>query len=227
MEAMRNAGVFRANGGRIGLAGGGGAYESWKDFVEPLMIEFPELEGMSNEEQVEFLRGKGMIRDDAYATGGRTGYNQGDLVQMASAPDPMAERMDTLENMALEHYGKSLNQLSPKEIEILEFNLNEMNQNDFFNTGGRVHKNIGGIMNAPALTTPGQPMMPPQGTQWDGRQGGFMPMGAKPQADDVPAMLSKDEFVMTRDAVKNMGDGDANIGAQRMYDLMNNLEARA
>jgi len=216
-----------ADGGRIGLAGGGGAYESWKDFVEPLMIEFPELEGMSNEEQVEFLRGKGMIRDDAYATGGRTGYNQGDLVQMASAPDPMAERMDTLENMALEHYGKSLNQLSPKEIEILEFNLNEMNQNDFFNTGGRVHKNIGGIMNAPALTTPGQPMMPPQGTQWDGRQGGFMPMGAKPQADDVPAMLSKDEFVMTRDAVKNMGDGDANIGAQRMYDLMNNLEARA
>jgi hypothetical protein len=163
-----------ANGGRIGLAGGGGAYESWKDFVEPLMIEFPELEGMSNEEQVEFLRGKGMIRDDAYATGGRTGYNQGDLVQMASAPDPMAERMDTLENMALEHYGKSLDQLSPKEIEILEFNLNEMNQNDFFNTGGRVHKNIGGIMNAPALTTPGQPMMPPQGTQWDGRAGAFI-----------------------------------------------------
>ena len=56
--------------------------------------------------------------------------------------------------------------------------------------------------------------------------GGFIPMGAKPKADDVPAMLSKDEFVMTRDAVKGMGGGDANVGAQRMYDLMNQLEAK-
>ena len=94
------------------------------------------------------------------------------------------------------------------------------------NTGGRVHRNIGGIMNAPAVTTPGQAMMPPKGTQWDGRQGGFMPMGEAPQADDVPAMLSKDEFVMTRDAVKAAGNGDVNKGAQVMYDLMNNLEAK-
>ena len=82
--------------------------------------------------------------------------------------------------------------------------------------GGRVNRMGGGIMGA----------MPPEGTQWDGRQGGFMPLGQKPQADDVPAMLSKDEFVMTRDAVKGLGDGDANVGAQRMYDLMNSLEAK-
>ena len=74
--------VYAANGGRIGLAGGGGAYESWKDFVEPLMIEFPELEGMSNEEQVEFLRSKGMIRDDAYNTGGRVGKMHGGIMVM-------------------------------------------------------------------------------------------------------------------------------------------------
>ena len=88
---------------------------------------------------------------------------------------------------------------------------------NYYNTGGRVNRMGGGIMGA----------MPPQGTQWDGRAGGFMPLGQKPQADDVPAMLSKDEFVMTRDAVKGLGDGDPNVGAQRMYDLMNNLEAKA
>ena len=61
--------------------------------------------------------------------------------------------------------------------------------------------------------------------QVDGRNGGFIPMGVKEKADDVPAMLSKDEFVMTADAVRGMGNGDVNAGAQKMYDLMNSLEA--
>jgi hypothetical protein len=61
--------------------------------------------------------------------------------------------------------------------------------------------------------------------QVDGRDGGFIPMGVKEKADDVPAMLSKNEFVMTADAVKAAGGGSVNKGAQRMYDLMNNLEA--
>ena len=67
----------------------------------------------------------------------------------------------------------------------------------------------------------------PQGMQVDGRNGTFIPMGVKEKADDVPAMLSKNEFVMTADAVRGMGGGDVNAGAQRMYDLMNSLEARA
>jgi hypothetical protein len=67
----------------------------------------------------------------------------------------------------------------------------------------------------------------PQGMQVDGRNGTFIPMGVKEKADDVPAMLSKNEFVMTADAVRAMGDGNVNKGAQRMYDLMNTLEARA
>ena len=66
----------------------------------------------------------------------------------------------------------------------------------------------------------------PKGMQVDGRNGTFIPMGVKEKADDVPAMLSKNEFVMTADAVRGMGGGDVNAGAQRMYDLMNSLEAR-
>ena len=59
------------------------------------------------------------------------------------------------------------------------------------------------------------------------RGGGFVPIGKKERADDVPARLSKNEFVMTADAVRAAGGGSVNKGAKRMYDLMNNLEARA
>ena len=55
--------------------------------------------------------------------------------------------------------------------------------------------------------------------------GGFIPpVGVKEKADDIPAMLSNNEFVFTADAVRGMGDGDVNVGAQRMYDMMKKLE---
>jgi len=54
--------------------------------------------------------------------------------------------------------------------------------------------------------------------------GGFVPIGVKERADDVPAMLSKNEFVFTADAVRNAGDGNINKGAQKMYNMMKNLE---
>ena len=65
------------------------------------------------------------------------------------------------------------------------------------------------------------------GKEMDLRGGGFVPIGKKERADDVPARLSKNEFVMTADAVRAAGGGSVNKGAQRMYNLMNNLEARA
>ena len=65
------------------------------------------------------------------------------------------------------------------------------------------------------------------GKEMDLRGGGFVPIGKKEKADDVPARLSKNEFVMTADAVRAAGGGSVNKGAKRMYDLMNTLEARA
>ena len=65
------------------------------------------------------------------------------------------------------------------------------------------------------------------GREMDLRGGGFVPIGKKERADDVPARLSKNEFVMTADAVRGAGDGDINKGAKRMYETMNRLEARA
>ncbi len=145
----------RANGGRIGYRDGG--FESWKDFIEPLMDIYPELIDMDNDAQVEFLRSKGMIRDDAFNKGG------------------MAKRTN-------------------------------------YNLGG-----LGSIPQTPTV---------PGGMQLDGRGGGFIPMGAQERRDDVPAMLAKNEFVMTSDAVRAAGGGDINKGAQKMYDVMNQLEAQ-
>jgi hypothetical protein len=67
----------------------------------------------------------------------------------------------------------------------------------------------------------------PDGIEMDYRGGGFIPMGSKERADDVPARVSKNEFVMTADAVRAAGGGSVNKGAKRMYELMNKLEARA
>jgi len=59
------------------------------------------------------------------------------------------------------------------------------------------------------------------------KTGGFIqPVGIKEKADDIPAMLSNNEFVMTADAVKGAGGGDVRKGAQRMYDTMKRLEKR-
>ena len=65
------------------------------------------------------------------------------------------------------------------------------------------------------------------GREMDMRGGGFIPIGKKERADDVPARLSKNEFVMTADAVRAAGGGSVNEGAKRMYETMNRLEARA
>ena len=77
-----------------------------------------------------------------------------------------------------------------------------------------------GIMNLPLNQNPAGV------TELDLREtGGFIPpVGVKEKADDIPAMLANNEFVFTADAVRGMGDGDVNKGAQRMYDMMRKLE---
>ena len=64
------------------------------------------------------------------------------------------------------------------------------------------------------------------GKEMDLRSGGFVPLGKKERADDVPARLSKNEFVFTADAVRAAGGGSVQKGAQKMYDTMKMLENR-
>ena len=70
------------------------------------------------------------------------------------------------------------------------------------------------------------PLLDMGGKEMDLREeGGFVPIGRMEKADDVPARLSKNEFVFTADAVRNAGDGDVDLGAEKMYNMMKNLEA--
>jgi len=79
----------------------------------------------------------------------------------------------------------------------------------------RVGAQEGGIM----------PLLDMDGQEKDYRNtGGFVELGRRERADDVPARLSKNEFVFTADAVRNAGGGDIDKGAEVMENLMNNLE---
>ena len=81
-------------------------------------------------------------------------------------------------------------------------------------------------------TPQGDPIAPnvPPGMQMDLRPGGFIELGTEPRADDVPAMVGKDEFVLNDRAVAGIGklitgQPDARAGAKALYDLQNKMEA--
>ena len=82
-------------------------------------------------------------------------------------------------------------------------------------------------------TTPeGDPISPdmPDGMQMDLRGGGFIPLGTKPKADDIPAMVGKNEFVLNDEAVSGIGKmltgrPDPRAGARALYKLQNEMEA--
>ena len=167
-----------------------------------------------------------------------------DTQEVVSNPDPMAE----LNMLAIELFGKSLDQLNEIEKEQLQ-NLiqSRMQQQD----QQRVMAESGGMMDFMSsanpmaesylmedediinMYKPGKDrtyaaeggIMDLGGMEKDYREeGGFVPIGAKEKADDVPARLSKNEFVFTADAVRNAGGGDIDRGAEVMENLMNNLE---
>ena len=90
------------------------------------------------------------------------------------------------------------------------------NRFDYPTGGVRVAAANGGIM----------PLLDLKGKEKDYRQdGGFVGIGKKERADDVPARLSKNEFVFTADAVRNAGGGDVDAGAEVMDNMMKHLEA--
>jgi hypothetical protein len=79
----------------------------------------------------------------------------------------------------------------------------------------------------PPLAFEASPTLAAQGGVMDLRQGGESEGPGTGTSDDIPAMLSDGEFVMTAKAVRGAGGGDRREGAKRMYQMMDNLEARA
>jgi hypothetical protein len=94
---------------------------------------------------------------------------------------------------------------------------------DFYG-GERMRVADGGDVEPVAKKT--MPLLDMDGKEKDYREtGGFVDMGRMERADDVPARLSKNEFVFTADAVRNAGEGDIDKGAEVMYNMMKNLES--
>ena len=119
----------------------------------------------------------------------------------------------------LRFYYKRTNPLAgPEEVDnFVASNTQEYAQ------GGRVGNNMG----TGSMGLTGAPRIAPDGIEYDMREnGGFQPLGAKEGKDDVKAVLAKNEFVMTADAVRAAGGGSIQKGAQRMYDTMKRLESR-
>ena len=84
----------------------------------------------------------------------------------------------------------------------------------------------GGMPSKEPVAKETMPLIDMDGKEMDLRaEGGFVPIGRMERADDVPARLSKNEFVFTADAVRNAGEGDIDKGAEVMYNMMKNLES--
>ena len=168
---------------------------------------------------------------EGLARGGRVGYAFGGGIMNAPEADfiSMSEVVENVGDDKMEEgimqmadldEGKQL-LLSKKYIELLR----EYSERGLPDADSRALTEANKFVRELKLADGGS-VLPP-GMEMDYRGGGMIPMGSKERADDVPARVSKNEFVMTADAVRAAGGGSVNKGAQRMYQLMNNLEARA
>jgi hypothetical protein len=220
-----------ADGGRIGYASGG---KTFTDYLKNLGMDIEALDIDSlliMQRAFERDEGEPVMSDrEESAYGGRMGYNEGtpEMGMMASAPD----LTDSINELALELFGKPIELLTPEEMDLLRDEAERLSTKYMAN-GGMIRTGfaMGSKPEQNAIQAAGiEGLMlnqnPAGVTELDLREtGGFIPpVGAKEKADDIPAMLANNEFVFTADAVRGMGDGDVNEGAQRMYDMMKKLE---
>jgi hypothetical protein len=174
-----------------------------------------------NQEELDILNEMGAAAPGAQgimqaARGGRIGYNRGLVVRPGGYAGDFGSYKDYLEQIPdneklLELYAAGDIAAVIKELKKRGYDTEDRAK------GGRIGYAYG---------TDKQGIMNLGGLEKDYRTtGGFVPIGAYEKKDDVPARLSKNEFVMTADAVRAAGGGSINKGAQRMYNTMKHLEA--
>ena len=214
---------YAADGGRVGLLNGGGAGEeqlqqmlmaefvkyknqggtlTFEQFVQAIMQQQQEGQGMEQPQEVMMAANGGPVPGSTvpgYTT--PAGHNRFDYY---SGGDPV-------------RVGAFNGGLMREDED--EYNYNPQAAMKMYRRPG---KQEGGIME----TEVAEEMIDLGGKEKDYREtGGFVDLGGKERADDVPARLSKNEFVFTADAVRNAGGGDIDKGSEVMQNLMDNLEA--
>ena len=235
LEAIEAAGYKK--GGRVGLFTGGSPMKELgldEDYVREIRIQW--IEAGKPGRFSEFLRNEldrqAELSDEMksqMANGGRVGFRFGGIdaaidkvededikesVKMV-ADMPDMDLMDLIEEFEIIFKRKpmSIDELKQFYRETYEME-SPVKLQEKIKEKVTVEAKDGGLMDL-------------GGKEMDLRKGGFVPIGKKERADDVPARLSKNEFVMTADAVRAAGGGSVNEGAKRMYKVMNDLEARA
>ena len=214
-------------------AGGKEAFSEWfSDIYLPEAARAQKLEGIASipktlEEEDPWAEGapygyappgtKGspeMISIGKMAQGGRIGYDMGGNAD----PENMKTAFLTGEGTWGIDRARRIWEILPNDIQGQYGNdfINFFESTDWHGVkmakGGRIRAQEGGLMDL-------------GGMEKDYRnEGGFVPIGGQERADDVPARLSKNEFVFTADAVRSAGGGDIDKGAEVMENVMEHLE---
>jgi len=208
-----------AEGGRIGYGGG-------TPYVEPdpaMMVDTttfnPIPEDADRQEAAEIVKimmaTRGLPREEGEIE---------DTETMSTEDFMLNEYFKPKREELMENFGLSLeeanNLIREEAIKIRGNNANGGRIGYAFGTPEQNAIEAAGIEGLPLNQNPAGV------TELDLRDsGGFIPpVGVKEKADDIPAMLANNEFVFTADAVRGMGEGNVNKGAQRMYDMMKKLE---
>jgi len=169
-------------------------------------------------EKFSSSRGKGIdiqgIRNDPYGVLGRAFVADGGIMRLGF------DDGDTDLSKDPNYKGwKKTYEVNP---DAAEMNENHKRYLNFYNR----NKNAQAEGSKEPVAKKTLPLLDMGGQEMDLRaEGGFVPIGRMEKADDVPARLSKNEFVFTADAVRNAGDGNVDKGAEVMYNMMKNLEA--
>jgi len=188
----------------------GGIMGSQKDFDKFLEdMKQRDMSGMQDQilrDYKEYMRRKKMIEQMPEARdGGIMKMAEGGVMASYGYDDAMSET-----RQLFMQYKKS--GIIPMEMEFEEF-LELLQGQKQQQQPNRTMAQEGGMMDM-------------GGNEMDLRGGGFVPMGEAERADDVPARLSKNEFVFTADAVRAAGGGNVDKGADKMYATMKKLEDR-
>jgi len=200
-----------AYGGRVGYEGGGGIMDTIVGMFKKENKE-PDFNSMAETVEAVESKPKEMLVDKLRVTI-MPGQSEQRAIIEAMYNDTDGVMSDDRKKEFYELYSNQMyrnGEMDRSEFEFIQSEILDKDMNQ------PIARKDGGMMS-----------VLPEGMEMDYRGGGFIPMGSKERADDVPARVSKNEFVMTADAVKAAGGGSVNEGARRMYDLMNNLEARA
>ena len=206
MQQQQGQPQMAADGGRIGYAEAGSVME---EDVEVINEDTQQVASNSENDRIlELLFEKyldmGMSADEAEAAA------RMEFDQMSQGP-AMEETM--VEDRVMANAGGMMDYMSSANPMADSYLMEDTDIVNMYRPGGdRQPAAEGGIMDL-------------GGMEKDYRaEGGFVPIGGQEKADDVPARLSKNEFVFTADAVRNAGGGDIDAGAEVMENMMNHLE---